>query len=140
MNEHDKINQQNVNINVKHPTKTKVVGIENNLTNYSTFIPPKPDSPEGMFCPRDDCGGWIYWDNKECAYCKYDIQAYWYRIDLQRRKALFKKRVSQMYCFGFVCLALALILLNFTSSLVVGLLFIVGLLAVCTAGNARFRE
>ena len=30
MNEHDKINQQNVNINVKHSTKTKVVGVENN--------------------------------------------------------------------------------------------------------------
>ena len=140
MNEHDKINQQNVNINVKNPTKTKVVGIENNLTNYSTCIPPKPDSPEGMFCPRDDCGGWMYWDNKECAYCKYDIQAYWYRIDLQHRKAFFDKRVFQTYCVGFGCLATAFILLNFTSSLLIGVLFIVGLLALAVAGSARFQE
>ena len=81
-----------------------------------------------------------YWDNKECEYCKYDIQAYWHRIDLQRRKAFFDKRVFQIYCVGFGCLAIAFVLLNFTSSLLVGLLFIVGLLAVSAASSARFQE
>jgi len=140
MSEQYRVGQQDVSIKVKTATKTKVVGIENNLTNYSTFIPPEPDSPEGMYCPRESCQRWVYRDNKECEYCKYDIQAYWYRIDLQRRKAFFDKRVFQIYCVGFGCLAIAFVLLNFTSSLLVGLLFIVGLLAVSAASSARFQE
>lgn len=140
MSEQYKVNQQHVSINVKHPTKTKVVGIENNLTNYSAFIPPEPDSPEGMYCPRESCQRWVYQDNKECEYCKYDIQAYWYRLDLQCRKAFFDKRVFQAYCIGFGCLISAFILLNFTSSIIVGLLFIAGLFAVSAASSARFQE
>ena len=140
MSEQYRVNHQRVSISVKDSTKTKVVGIENNLTNYSAFIPPEPNSPEGMYCPRESCRRWVYRDNKECEYCKYDIQAYWYRIDLQHRKAFFFFFVFQTYCVGFGCLATAFILLNFTSSLLIGVLFIVGLLALAVAGSARFQE
>lgn len=140
MSERYRINQQYVDINVANPKKTKVVGIENHLTNYSTFIPPEPNNPEGMYCPRESCRRWIYRDNKECEYCKYDIQAYWYRIDLRRRKAFFDKRVSQTYYTGVGCLVLTFILLQFTSSIFVGILFIVGLLTFAAASNAKFQE
>ena len=50
MSEQYRVNHQRVSISVKDSTKTKVVGIENNLTNYSAFIPPEPNSPEGMYC------------------------------------------------------------------------------------------
>ncbi|MGB9040328.1 MAG: hypothetical protein WCC23_17720 [Acinetobacter calcoaceticus] len=140
MSERYRVNQQYVDIYVESPKKTKVVGIENNLTNYSTFIPPEPDSPEGMYCPRISCRRWIYRDNKECEYCKYDIRAYWYRIDLKRRKEFFDRRVNQMYYIGAGCLVLAFILLQFTSSIFVGLLFIVGLLIFAAASNAKFEE
>ena len=76
MSEQYRVNHQRVSISVKDSTKTKVVGIENNLTNYSAFIPPEPNSPEGMYCPRESCRRWVYRDNKECEYYKYDIQAY----------------------------------------------------------------
>jgi hypothetical protein len=138
MSEQYRVNHQRVS-SVKDSTKTKVVGIENNLTNYSAFIPPEPNSPEGMYCPRESCRRWVYRDNKECEYCKYDIQAYWYRIDLQHRKAFsirgfFKRIVLDLVVW------LPFILLNFTSSLLIGVLFIVGLLALAVAGSARFQE
>ncbi|MFV5413874.1 hypothetical protein [Acinetobacter baumannii] len=104
MSERYRVNQQHVDINVVNPRKTKVVGVENHLTNYSTFIPPEPDSPEGMFCPRKSCRRWIYRDNKECEYCKYDIQAYWYRIQQRQNEEIERqKRKNAMNLdFSFV--------------------------------------
>ncbi len=130
---------QNVDITVHNVGAGKVTGVENNLTNYSTFIPPEPYSAEAMQCPRLSCRKWVYHDNKECEYCKFDLDAYWYRIDRDRRKAFFDKRVMQIWCFGLGCLALAFVLLQFTSSLLVGLLFIVGMLGVAAANSAKFE-
>lgn len=130
---------QNVDITVHDAAASKVTGIENHLTNYSTFIPPEPYSAEAMQCPRLSCGKWVYRDNKECEYCKFDLAAYWYRIDRDRRKAFFDKRVSQVLFIGLGCLALAFIFLQFTSSILVGGLFIIGLLAVAAANSAKFE-
>lgn len=139
MNER-KIVYQSVDMNVENLAGGKMTGVENTLINYATFIPPEPYSAEAMQCPRESCGKWVYRDNKECEYCKYDLAAYWYRIDRERRKAFFDKRVSQIWCVGLGCLALAFVLLQFTSSLLVGVLFIVGMLAVAAANSARFEN
>ena len=53
---------------------------------------------------------------------------------------LFDRRVSQMYYTGVGCLVLTFILLQFTSSIFVGILFIVGLLTFAAASNAKFQE
>lgn len=118
----------------------KMIGYENNLINYATFIPPDPNSAEAMQCPRQSCRKWVYRDNKECEYCKFDLAAYWYRIDRDRRKAYFDKRINQIWFVGLGCLAFAFILLQFTSSILVGVLFIVGMLAVAAANSAKFQE
>lgn len=101
MNERYEVKQQYVDINVANPRKTKVVGIENHLTNYSTFIPPEPNSPEGMYCPRASCRSWIYRDNKECEYCKYDIQAYWNRLQQRQDEEIAKQKRKNAMNFEF---------------------------------------
>ncbi len=45
-----------------------------------------------------------------------------------------------MYYTGVGCLVLTFILLQFTSSIFVGILFIVGLLTFAAASNAKFQE
>lgn len=130
---------QSVDMSVGQLTGGKMTGVENTLINYATFIPPEPYSLEAMQCPRQSCRKWIYKDNKECEYCKYDIAAYWYRIDRERRKAFFDKRVKQFWSLGLGCLVIAYVLLHFTSSFLVGGLFIMGMIAVAVANSAKFE-
>ena len=130
---------QSVDMSVGQLIGGKMTGVENTLINYSTFIPPEPYSAEAIQCPRQSCRKWIYKDNKECEYCKFDLADYWYRMDRDRRKAFFDKRVSQVWFIGLGCLAFAFVLLQFTSSIFVGMLFIIGMRAVAVANSAKFE-
>ena len=98
---------------------------------------PSSDHPNALECPQ--CCKTTWMRTQKCVHCEYDIESYLYRIDRDRRKANFDKRVTQFYVAGSVFLGLSIILMQFTSSLIVALLFIIGLLIFSVASNAKFQ-
>lgn len=98
---------------------------------------PPENHPNAIECPQ--CWKLTWRGTQHCIHCEYDIEAYLYSLDRTRRKAFFDKRVSQFYIVGLILLGVSLILMQFTSSLVVAILFIIALVLVGMASNAKFQ-
>ncbi len=98
---------------------------------------PDPDHPNAIECPQCWKTTWV--GTEKCVHCEYDIKGYLYRIDRDRRKAEFDKRVTLSYVAGSFCLMVSIILMQFSSSLIVAILFIIGLLIFGAASSAKFQ-